>query len=147
MLEKYCDSHVPKVVAVEHDLIDFLTKKTWPEYANAMETYRFDRALEALWKYVAHCDQLISDRAPWTLAKQGDTQAVNDLLYHLAESLRHIAVMLWPLLPETAEKIFSQLGLAVEEELAKPLDELQQWVDLTVGNKINKGEALFPRLN
>lgn len=146
MVEKYCDNHVPKVLVVEQGLIDFLTKHTWPEYARAMDDFRFDKALEALWKFVAYCDQLISDRKPWSMAKAGDVQAVNDLLYHLAESLRHIAVMLWPLLPETAEKIFLQLGLAVEDELAKPLEDLQQWVDLTVGKKIDKGDPLFPRI-
>ena len=40
----------------------------------------------------------------------------------------------------------AQLGLNVAKELGKPLADLQQWVELTVGNKINKGEQLFPRL-
>ncbi len=49
-------------------------------------------------------------------------------------------------MPETSEKIITQLGLSVEKEFAKPLLDLQQWVDLTVGNTIAKGEPLFPRL-
>ena len=80
------------------------------------------------------------------MMKAGKTSEVNDLLYHLAEALRHIAVMIWPVMPETAEKILTQLGLDVAKEFAKPLSDLQQWVDLTVGNKTNKGEPLFPRL-
>jgi DNA polymerase (family 10) len=89
-------------------------------------------------RFVTHCDQLISDREPWKLAKQGEAAQVNDLLYHLVESLRHIAVMLWPILPDTAENILRQLGLEVAKEFAKPLAELHQWVELTVGNKIEK---------
>lgn len=146
MIEKYTEGHVPQVKTVDNDLIDFLSKQIWPEFKASMNKYRFDLALEQAWKFVAHLDQLISDKQPWAMAKEGRVDEVNDLLYHLAEALRHIAVMIWPIMPETAEKIFAQLGLTVEDELAKPLSVLQQWVDLTVGNKIQKQDALFPRL-
>lgn len=147
MIEKYSDGRIPKVGEVNHALIDFLTKETWPLYREQMEGWRFDRALEACWKFVSYCDQMISDKQPWALAKAGKTAEVHDLLYHLAEALRHIAVMIWPVMPETAEKIFAQLGLDISAEMAKPLSELQQWVELTVGNKIQKFNPLFPRLN
>jgi methionyl-tRNA synthetase len=146
MVEKYCDSVVPPVGEVNHELIDFLSTKVWPAYNEAMGRWRFDHALEQTMRFVTHCDQLISDREPWKLAKQGEAAQVNDLLYHLVESLRHIAVMLWPILPDTAENILRQLGLEVAKEFAKPLAELHQWVELTVGNKIEKGAVLFPRL-
>lgn len=145
MIEKYCSNKVPAVVTVDNDMIHFLTQKIWPEFAVGMNTYRFDRAAESAWKFVAYLDQLISDKAPWALAKEGKLEEVNDLLYHLAEGLRHIAVMIWPLMPATAEKLFTQLGLDPGIELGKSLSELQQWVELTVGNTIDKGTALFPR--
>ncbi|MBI5729317.1 MAG: methionine--tRNA ligase [Candidatus Magasanikbacteria bacterium] len=146
MVEKYSEGKIPAVISVDEGLIHFLTKDVWPAYLEAMSNWRFDQGLVAAWKFVACCDQLISDQQPWALAKAGKMEEVNDLLYHLVEALRHIAVMIWPVMPETAEKILAQLGLEVEKELAKPLSELQQWVDLTVGNKINKGEPLFLRL-
>ncbi|MSU75653.1 MAG: methionine--tRNA ligase [Candidatus Magasanikbacteria bacterium] len=146
MIEKYCGNAVPAVEKIDSDLINFLTKEIWPAYTAGMEGWRFDRALEATWKFITHCDQMISDKQPWAMAKAGKNAEVNDLLYHLAEALRHIAVMVWPVIPETAEKIMTQLGLNVAQEYAKSLNELQQWVELTVGNKIAKGEQLFPRL-
>lgn len=146
MVEKYSGGVVPAVQNSQAEFIKLVEKEIWPEYAGAISNWRFDRALEAVWKLVTYCDQTISDRQPWTLAKAGKLTEVEDLLYHLAEALRHIAVMIWPVMPETAEKIIVQLGLEVEKEFSKPLSELQQWVDLTVGNKINKGEPLFPRL-
>jgi methionyl-tRNA synthetase len=146
MIEKYCDSVVPQVTTVDHELIDFLNSKIWPAYIEAMSRWRFDHALEAVLQFVTHCDQLISDKQPWAMVKQGETTAVNDLLHHLAESLRHMAVMLWPIVPETAENILTQLGLKVSEELGKSLAELNQWVELVVGNKIAKSAMLFPRL-
>lgn len=146
MIEKYCSNVVPEVTTVNRDLIDLLTEKIWPAYVEAMEKWRFDLALEQTWKFITYSDQLISDKKPWELEKAGETKQVSDLLHHLAEALRHIAIMIWPIMPETAEKIFVQLGLDVSTELSKPLADLQQWVELTVGNKIQKDQQLFPRL-
>ncbi len=146
MIEKYSNNTIPQVKNVNQDLISLLSSDIWPTYVRELEAWRFDKALEVTWKFVRHLDQMISDIQPWALVKAGKTEKVFDLLYHLAEGLRHIAVMLWPAMPETAEKIFAQLGLNIETELAKPLSELQQWVDLTVGNEIKKQDPLFPRL-
>lgn len=147
MIEKYSDSVIPEMTETNTDLINFLTQNIWPEYVKNMPIWRFDKALDSVWKFLTYCDQIITDKQPWAMAKAGKDQEVKNLLHHLAEALRHIAVMIWPVMPETAEKIFTQLGLDVSVELAKPLSELQNWVQLTVGNKIQKPEALFPRLN
>ncbi len=147
MIEKYCDSLVPEVTEANSEIIEFLSKTIYVDYAKSMDIWRFDRALESVWKFVSYCDQMISDRQPWAMIKVGKEAEVKDMLYHLAEGLRHIAVMIWPIMPETAEKIFSQLGLDVSVELSKSLSELQNWVQLMVGNKIAKPEQLFPRLN
>ena len=146
MIEKYAAGQIPDVDEADNGFISHLTKKIWPEYETQMNNWRFDLALAATWKFVAYCDQTISDRQPWALVKSGKTAEVLTMLYHLAEALRHIAIMIWPIMPETAEKLLTSLGLDVSEEFKKPLSELQQWVELTVGNKIKKGSQLFPRL-
>jgi methionyl-tRNA synthetase len=146
MIEKYSDGVVPETNEVYEEIITFIEKR-WQDYNTVMNIFKFDHAIYAIQRVIKYCDQLISDKQPWKMAKEGKEEEVNDLLHHLAEGLRHIAVMIWPIIPETSEKIFTQLGLDVSKELAKPLDELQNWVQLTVGNKINKGDALFPRLD
>ncbi len=146
MIEKYCDSEIPEVAEINSEMIEFLSKTIYVDYAKSMEMWRFDRALESVWKFVSYCDQMISDKQPWAMMKVGKEIEVKNMLHDLAEGLRHIAVMIWPIMPETAEKIFSQLGMNVSAELAKPLSELQNWVQLMVGNKISKPEQLFPRL-
>lgn len=146
MIEKYCDNTIPQVTTDNVAMRELLDQTIWPEYTKSIERWRFDLALEQAWKFIAYSDQTISDKQPWALAKQGKAEEVNDLLYHLAEGLRHVAVMIWPILPETSEKLLAQLGLSVEKELAKPLSELKQWVGLEVGTKITKAEPLFPRL-
>ena len=146
MIEKYCEGVIPETTEVNHEMIDFLTKTISVDYNNAMNLWRFDRALESIWKFISYCDQMISDRQPWAMMKAGKEEEVKNMLHHFAEALRHIAVMIWPVMPETSEKLFTQLGLDISAELAKPLPELQDWVELTVGNKIQKPEQLFPRL-
>lgn len=145
MIEKYCNSTIPETIEVNNEIIEFVSK-IYTEYKQGMELWRFDRSLEAVWKFITYCDQMISDRQPWAMMKAGKEAEVKDMLHHLAEGLRHIAVMVWPIMPETSEKLLTQLGLDVSAELAKPLSELQNWVQLTVGNKIAKPEQLFPRL-
>ncbi len=146
MVEKYCQGAVPAVSTKDGGLIEKLTEEIWPTYLKQMNTFDFCHALETVWKFITFCDQMISDRQPWAMAKAGKNAEVADLLYHLSESLRHIAVMIWPVMPETAEKIFVALGLDAAKEKTKNLNELQQWVELIVGNKTDKGEPLFPRL-
>ncbi|MCX6782153.1 MAG: methionine--tRNA ligase [Candidatus Magasanikbacteria bacterium] len=146
MIEKYCAGTVPEVKNIDHEMIDYLKEKIWPAYEENMAKFRFDKALESVWAFITHCDQKISDVQPWAMAKDGKTDEVNDLLYHLAESLRQIAVMIWPIMPEAAERILGQLGVDAGEEFAKPLSTLKNWVELTVGKKISEPEILFPRL-
>ena len=146
MIEKYCDGIIPKDAKADKELINYLTKTISVDYNHAMNTWCFDRALESIWKFVSHCDQMISEKQPWAMMKAGKEEEVKNMLHHLTESLRHIAVMIWPVMPETAEKLFTQLGLDVANELAKPLSELQKWEEVMVGNKILKPEQLFPRL-
>lgn len=145
MIEKYCDGVIPKATKVNREIINLFTKTISVDYNHAMRDWRFDRALESVWKFIAYCDQMISDKQPWAMMKAGKEKEVKNLLHHLTESLRHVAVMIWPIMPETAEKLFTQLGLDVAAELAKPLPKLRTWNKLT-GNKIKNPEQLFPRL-
>jgi methionyl-tRNA synthetase len=147
MVEKYCDSVIPETTEVNQEMVDYLNNTIYKDYKNAMDIWRFDRALESVWKFISYCDQMISDRQPWAMMKAGKEVEVKNMLHHLSEGLRHVAVMIWPIMPETSEKLLTQLGLNVGTELAKPLSELQNWVQLIVGNKIAKPEQLFPRLN
>lgn len=146
MIEKYSNNQIPAVTEIDHSPMDLLEKEIWPTYIAYMDKWKFVHALETAWKFITYCDQTISDKKPWSLAKEGKMEEVQNLLYHLCESLRHIAIMIYPVMPETAEKIIGQLGLNPSTEFAKPISELQQWSELTVGNQITKGEILFPRL-
>jgi methionyl-tRNA synthetase len=68
------------------------------------------------------------------------------ILYNTLEGIRHIGWILLPFLPDTADKIFIQLGLDPKKEREKDYEEAIKWGALKLGNKIKKGSPLFPKI-
>ncbi|MCK4525609.1 MAG: class I tRNA ligase family protein, partial [Candidatus Andersenbacteria bacterium] len=104
-----------------------------------------NEALETARKLMSACDEYIEQNKPWELEGKEKEKVV----YNLLESLRHIAWMIWPFMPETSIKIFAQLFADEQErkkELNKNLKEARKWDGLKPKTKIKKGEILFPRL-
>jgi len=137
MLVKYADSKVPEGSSA-HDASAF-----WDGYDDALSAFQFDAAVSHVQRYVSKLDGLINDTKPWEKANAGED--VTDILYTLAESLRMIAVALLPIIPAAAEKILNQLGIDLQS--LEDLEVEKQWGRLQSGTKVNKGEALFPRLS
>ena len=110
-----------------------------------MERLSFGHALDQIWLAINDANKLIEDEAPWNLWKEGKGIKLSGVLYALAEALRIIAVYIFPFMPSTAEKIWKQLNL--DDDLAKVnLHAEAKWGKLRPGNTINKGPALFPRI-
>ncbi|MBK9166873.1 MAG: methionine--tRNA ligase subunit beta, partial [Bryobacterales bacterium] len=111
------------------------------------EEFSFSRGLEQIWSLIAMADRYIVEKAPWKLARAegGDArQALDDTLYTSAEVLRLAVALLEPVLPESAAKIWSQLGMA------EPLDQVRYETltpgGLAAGQKIGEISGVFPRL-
>lgn len=138
MVEKYCDGVVPEKT-------DGFLSAAWPTYRQALEELRFHDALNVTWQVVRDANQFIEQQAPWTLAKMGEKAMLDKTMYALLESLRHIAWMLLPFMPTTAEKIFGQLGLNAPKEWNQSFENAWVWGGMEPGHKILKGEPLFPR--
>jgi methionyl-tRNA synthetase len=93
-------------------------------------------------------NQHVEQTAPWKLAKQRENQALDGVLYHLAESLRIIAILISPVLPTAAHGIFDQLNwkmdLSGKEERFSLKDA--EWGGLPDGHVVGKPVPLFPRI-
>ena len=110
-----------------------------------MEKLLLPEALEAIFSLVGACNKYIDVTMPWALAKdEAQRERLGTVLYNLAECLRFAGVMLQPYLPDTAPRIFAQLGIA-----AGPLTDALalHYGDLPAGAQLKKGEALFPRID
>jgi methionyl-tRNA synthetase len=114
------------------------------DYRQAMDDFEVAKALEALSRHVVHCNGYTERMKPWALKKDpANATRVQTVLYHLAESLAHCAVLLSPVLPQAAAKITTQL--CREDLLSLKLDDLK-WGLLADGHEIGKPQPVFPRI-
>ena len=126
-------------LALQQSLADSLA-----QYSEAMEHFDVAKALEALNRHVVHCNVYAERMKPWELNKNPEnSNRVATVLYHLAESVAHCAVMLSPVLPAASAKLASQLNLP--DLLSRTLDQLS-WGLLENGHIIDKPHPVFPRI-
>lgn len=149
MINKYFDGVIP---TYEGNVTEFDTlivqaqKDTVNKYEEAMEDMEFSVALASIWQYVSRTNKYIDETQPWALAKDENKRAeLASVMTHLAESIRHIAVLLQPFLTRTPEKIFAQIG--VKEDVLKTWESTTRFNMLKEGTKVEKGEPMFPRLD
>jgi methionyl-tRNA synthetase len=105
----------------------------------------FNRYLQTAWQLVTRANRYVEENAPWTLAKKNDMARLGTVLYNLAESLRLIALYLFPVIPGTGRKIWNSIGVGREITDTR-LDEEKTWGRLKPGMDIRPGEQLFPRI-
>ena len=95
------------------------------------------------------CNQIVDAARPWVLAKDSaEREHLDNVLYTLAESLRIIAILISPVLPKAAHRIFDQLNWKMEltgkEERFSLADA--EWGRLPDGHVVGKPVPLFPRI-
>lgn len=139
MTDKYFNGIVPEK---DFEFSDELAG-IWRQYKEALADFKIDKAIEIIKKLNAFCDGYVERQKPWELAKK-DKDQLAKVIYNLLEAIRHLGIMLYPIMPQTAEKILASLGQ--ENWQSQKLKELQDWGRLEPGIKLEKGEPLFPRL-
>lgn len=75
------------------------------QFTEAMNDYKFDRALDEIWEQIRGVNQYIDETKPWVIAKDGDEDHLREVLAYAASSLLEVAELLTPFLPDTAGKI------------------------------------------
>ncbi|HDQ22747.1 MAG TPA: methionine--tRNA ligase [Candidatus Uhrbacteria bacterium] len=147
MAEKYYDSIVPKYNVDSDKFFEFDIKTDWNKYDFLMQNLKFDEALNIAWEDIRRCNAYIDKNKPWELAANNDDEILPDVIFNLLETIRQIAWMLLPFMPQTSDKILTQLGFDPAVEKEKKIEILRKWPGIKLGQKINKGASLFPRLN
>ena len=114
------------------------------QYAAKMEQYQVHAALEAAFGLAARCNAYIETQAPWKLAKDpAQADQLDAVLYHLAEALRILAILISPVLPEAARGMAAQLNANADAKLA---DALAPEAALPDGHALGAPTPLFPRI-
>ncbi|QKE74567.1 methionine--tRNA ligase [Arthrobacter citreus] len=148
MIEKYFNGKIPSVNGTVTDFDESLqqmAKSTKESVEAAMDNMEFSVALTNIWQFVSRTNKYIDETQPWVLAKdESRVQELASVMAHLAESLRHVGILLKPFLTQTPTKIFTQLGLTEEGILS--WDRLNEFGAISGGTKVQKGDPIFPRL-
>jgi len=147
MLGSYFDGRVPEptVEGAEADLPEVIQDAA-RRFDELMVAVQLHRALAAVWDIVTRANRYLVEKEPWKVA--GDASRRGELasvLYASAETLRILAILIQPIMPGAAERLWEQLGVA------EPLGHQRvpgsaEWGLLRPGTVTSKGGSLFPRL-
>jgi methionyl-tRNA synthetase len=110
------------------------------------EDYAINKALEEIWIYINSVNKYLAENEPWKLEKDASQRTrLGRTLYQATCALRGIAYFVYPVLPESSEKIWLFLGESnsIEEQ---PYAELS-FFNFKPDQKTQKPEPLFPRIN
>ena len=151
MIERYYEGVVPPAAAYTD--ADLHIQKTVADAAAhadaAIERFRIDEAIHAIWTIVDALNLYITENEPWALAKDdAQRERLGTVLYTAAEGLRALAVLLSPVMPVSTEKLWIALGAA--ESIGRledqPIREAGTWGVLRPGSSVNGLAPLFPRV-
>jgi methionyl-tRNA synthetase len=107
-----------------------LKKLKLKEIEKLLDNYEFDKALNEIFAFIDICNEYVQNKKPW------ETES-KKVLYELADSIKAIAILLFPFIPSTSEKIAKQFNFKIEyKNIKTPLKV----------SKIKKGEMLFKKI-
>ena len=108
-----------------------------------MDELKTNDAIAEIWKLISKSNKYIDLSTPWILAKEGNKERLNQVLYNLVEAIRIISIPLQCFFVDTPNKIFEQIGVEKEEI---NWDSAKQFGIIKNGTRVKKGEILFPRI-
>ncbi len=155
MIQKNCDGKVPEFGEDNTDLLEevktilSIDNRNPGSYFSNMrsDSYKhsigFDMALMDVMAASSRTNEYFAENAPWALKKEGKLDEMGNVLYHTAEAIRRIAIVLQPFCPTAAGKILDQLAVPQNQRMFKHLtDEFA----LQSGTKLPAPEGVFPRI-
>ncbi|RKQ13844.1 methionine--tRNA ligase [Ureibacillus endophyticus] len=150
MMNKYFDGIIPtqNLEETEFDAgLKIHAKQTKLAYEQNMEKMQFSVVLADLWSLVSRTNKYIDETQPWVLAKDEENKSkLAAVMANLAESLRHIAVMLQPFMTTAPKQIIEQLGLNESSLAWETIETFGNIIPRNV-KVVEKGVPIFPRLD
>ena len=148
MINKYFGGLVPEkpktLTTLDKELESFIENQIKLAEEEFDESH-VANALDEIWKIIARTNKYIDETMPWTLFKEEKTEELADVMYHLVETLRKVAILIMPCMEETSEKMFKQLG--IKDENLKTWESTKENADMKNLKVVEKGEPIFVRLD
>lgn len=142
MVEKYFNGVLKAPTDGFDEDIVALSEETVEKYQEYMDKLEFSLALQSVFKLIGRGNKFIEEVAPWKLAKDGNRERLQVVMYELIEIIRLATAMLSPVLVEVKAKVVNQLGISNGMFAFNKLN----FGALTETIKVVKGDPLFPRI-
>ncbi|MFD1950542.1 methionine--tRNA ligase [Sphingomonas arantia] len=139
IIAKNCNGLVPEPAAGSEDP-DLAGQATRAAVDAAMTQLSPNRALEAIWEAVGDANRYFADNAPWSLRKT-DPAAADTILYHTAEAVRRLAILVRWAVPASADRLLDLLAQPME---ARDFTALA--TAIAPGTPLPPPVGVFPRL-
>ncbi len=148
MINKYFEGVVP--APSDYQEADLAIQKVAQEAVDganaAIDKVAIHEAIAKVWTLVDELNNYITVQAPWVLAKdEADRDRLATVLYTTAEGLRLLAVLLNPIVPKAAQKLWASIGTSLGELSGQRIQQAA-WGLLPAGTKLGELEVLFPRV-
>src|SRR5690606_23431305 len=126
--------------------LEAMINETVKQVEDSLENMQFSVALSSIWQLISRTNKYIDETAPWVLAKdETSTARLGNVMAHLADSLRVVAVMLQAFLTRASVDIFKQLG--IQDYALKELGSVYDLGQVKAGTTVQIGSPIFPRLD
>ncbi|SPD73652.1 Methionine--tRNA ligase [uncultured Desulfobacterium sp.] len=147
MVLKYFNGGQPEAVSLsEKDkILKDQTLRLVDNYEIYMKGLEFHKALVGVWEVINHVNKYIDSMAPWVLAKS-DPERLKTVISNIVDCLKIVSCLVWPFMPQSAESIQDQLGLAGRGE-DFTIDQLRDWGAIRPIKPMIKAPSLFPRID
>jgi methionyl-tRNA synthetase len=143
MVAKNCDGAVPQhgdFTDDDHALLG-AAREIIEKQRDALDRQSFHEALETVWVVIRSANGYVDAQAPWKLKKE-DPDRMATVLYVLSESIRRIALVLQPFMPDTMSRMLEQVAVSTDHRTFAHLGEDYH---LRPGTALPEPEGLFPR--
>ncbi|MEB6333418.1 methionine--tRNA ligase [Staphylococcus pseudoxylosus] len=150
MINKYFDGVLPAYQGPKHELdkdMEQMALDTVKTFHENMDDLQFSVALSTVWKFISRTNKYIDETSPWVLAKDEEQkEMLGNVMAHLVENIRIIAVLLRPFLTHAPKQIFTQLNINTPELFE--LESIESYGALTEPIMVSdKPQPIFPRLD
>jgi methionyl-tRNA synthetase len=141
MLGKYCGGRLPAPGAGGE--LQEVAERSVDRVDEHMANLAFHRALQEIWGLINAANRYVDHKAPWVLVKDESMKGeLDEVMYNLVETLRLLALLISPFMPETGEKGSALLGLSK----GPASDSALAWGQMPAGRQVAKAKPLFPRV-
>jgi methionyl-tRNA synthetase len=150
MIHKYCNSCIPDV---EVESLNNSLKETGKDLGEKVAYYyeelSFNKVCRECLALVQASNKFIDSQAPWKKFQSGDTQEVEEILYSVLDSVRLVAYLMYPIIPNLTQKIYQQLGYSPDFidccSLSSPWQEAK-WGTLPINQSIPEVSPVFQKI-